>query len=128
MAKTKWLDRTQPQTLYMATLLLYFNAALSLLFTLIDGGTIYAVRIFGVAHVSVVIGLLLIVGQAAAGWGIANEKKWGYIVAVICAVLLILQTISFFYSGALLNLIFEVALLALLLHPQSREYRRVWFR
>jgi hypothetical protein len=124
MAKTKWLDRTQPQTLYVATLLLYFNAALSLIF----GGTMYSVKIFGVAHFSILIGLLLIVGQVAAGWGVANEKKWGYVVAVVCAVLLVAETVSYFGSGSLINLIFYIALLCLLLHPQSREYRRIWFR
>jgi hypothetical protein len=28
----------------------------------------------------------------------------------------------------LLTLMFEIALLALLLHPQSREYQRIWFK
>ena len=124
MARTKWLDRTQPQTLYMATMLLYFTAALSLIF----GGTLYSVKIFGVAHFSVLIGLFLIVGEVASGWGIANEKKWGYLVAVVCAVLLLAETISYFAASSLITLIFQIALLALLLHPQSREYRRIWFR
>jgi hypothetical protein len=26
------------------------------------------------------------------------------------------------------NLLFEIALIAALLHPQSREYQRIWFR
>jgi hypothetical protein len=30
--------------------------------------------------------------------------------------------------GTLMNLMFEIALVALLLHPQSREYQRIWFR
>jgi hypothetical protein len=124
MANTKWLDRTQPQTLYMATMLLYFNAALSLIF----GGTMYSVKIFGVPHFSLLIGLLLIVGEVASGWGIANEKKWGYMVAIVCTVLLLAETISYFAASSLITLIFQIALLALLLHPQSREYKRIWFR
>ena len=28
----------------------------------------------------------------------------------------------------LLNLMFEIALIALLLHNQSREYQRIWFK
>jgi uncharacterized membrane protein len=120
----KWLDRTQPQTLYMATLLMYFNAGLSLLF----GATYFNVSVFGIHHGSLIIGLLLIVGQVVGGRGIANEKKWGYAVAVVVAVLLLAETLLSFFSGALLTLIFEIALVALLLHPQSREYRRIWFR
>jgi hypothetical protein len=121
---TKWLDRTQPQTLYIATMLMYFNAGLSLLF----GATRFNTNVFGIHHGSLVIGLLLIVGEVGGAWGIANEKKWGYLVAVVVAVLLLAETVLSFYGGALLTLIFEVALVALLLHPQSREYRRIWFR
>jgi hypothetical protein len=29
---------------------------------------------------------------------------------------------------SIINLLFYIALLALLLHPQSRSYRKVWFR
>jgi hypothetical protein len=121
---TRWLDRTQPQTLYIATMLMYFNAALSLLF----GATRYNTNVFGIHHGSLLIGLLLIAGEIGGAWGIANEKKWGYIVALIVAFLLLAETVLSFYSGALLTLIFEIALVALLLHPQSREYRRIWFR
>jgi hypothetical protein len=121
---TRWLDRTQPQTLYIATLLMYFNAALSLLF----GATRYNTSVFGIHHGSLLIGLLLIAGEIGGAWGIANEKKWGYIVALVVAFLLLAETVLSFYSGALLTLIFEIALVALLLHPQSREYRRIWFR
>jgi len=29
---------------------------------------------------------------------------------------------------SIINLMFEVALVALLLHPQSRDYQRIWFK
>jgi hypothetical protein len=32
------------------------------------------------------------------------------------------------FSTDLITLMFEIALLALLLHPQSREYQRIWFK
>jgi hypothetical protein len=108
----KWLDRTQPQTLVMATIILYINAALGLL-TGLGGGSIFA--------------LLLLVSVGAA-FGIANEKKWGYWLAVVLTAFDLLLTIAAFSGTALLNLLFYGALLALLLHPQSREYRRTWFR
>ena len=34
---------------------------------------------------------------------------------------------SFFTTG-IVELMFEVALVLLLLHPQSREYERIWFK
>jgi hypothetical protein len=95
----------------MATVILYFNAALSLL----TGGA------FG-------IGFIFVVGQVAAGLGIANERKWGYWLGVVLTGLFVLWLIAFFSFGALINLIFYGALLGLLLHPQSRSYLKTWFR
>jgi hypothetical protein len=54
-SKSKWLDRTQPQTLYMATVLLYLNAALAIFSALVyhsAGG---------------LIGLVFIVGEVLGG-------------------------------------------------------------
>jgi hypothetical protein len=113
MPSNRWVDRTQPQTLMMATVLMYVNAALDLLLS---------IGAFSV------IGLLLIVGQVGAGWGIANEKKWGYWLGVALAILLVLFTILHLSFGSIVSLLFYAALLALLLHPQSRAYRRTWFR
>jgi hypothetical protein len=113
MPSNRWLDRTQPQTLMMATLLMYVNAALDLLLSI--GAFSF-------------LGLLLIVGQVGAGWGIANEKKWGYWLGVALAVLLVVFTVLHLSFGSIVSLLFYAALLALLLHPQSRAYRRTWFR
>lgn len=118
MPANRWLDRTQPQTLMTATILLYMNAALGLI-----NGQISAV-IFG----GVPIGIVLVAGQVAAGWGIANEKKWGYWLGVALAGVQLAYVVLYFSFAAILNLAFFAALLALLLHPQSRSYRRTWFR
>jgi hypothetical protein len=32
------------------------------------------------------------------------------------------------FGGDLISLMFEIALVALLLHPQSRDYQRLWFK
>ncbi len=115
-SKSKWLDRTQPQTLYMATVLLYLNAALAVFSALVyhsAGG---------------LIGLVFIAGEVAGGWGIANEKKWGFWVAAVVAVLVLLLALAFFSFGNILNLVFDIALVALLFHPQSTAYRKTWFR
>ena len=115
MESRRWVNPTQPQTLQIAVFLLYLNGIFSLLF----GGLFNT------------WGLLIIVGSVAAGYGIANERKWGYILGVAMALLpfvLVIVTKSSPLSGGLLNLLFEVALVALLLHPQSRDYQRIWFR
>jgi len=33
-----------------------------------------------------------------------------------------------FATGDVIELMFEVALVLLLLHPQSRDYQRIWFK
>ena len=71
---------------------------------------------------------------AAGGYGIANEKRWGYGLAVghrdppggRAARVRAAATCSAF--PLILTLIFDVALVALLVHPESREYQRIWFK
>ncbi|MBV9661651.1 MAG: hypothetical protein JO337_10890 [Acidimicrobiales bacterium] len=113
MSQLRWIDKTQPQTLMMATLIMYINAA----FGLLDGMVVWFP-----------LGTVLVVGQVAAAIGIANEKKWGYWLGVVLTALFLAYIILHFSFFAIINLLFGGALLALLLHPQSREYRRVWFR
>jgi hypothetical protein len=115
MEQRRWVNQTQPQTLQIAVFLLYFNGIITLIF----GGLF------------VPVGALIIIGSVAAGYGIANERKWGYFLGVAMALLpfaLVIATRSSPLSGGLLNLLFEVALVALLLHPQSRDYQRIWFK
>ncbi len=109
----RWLDRSQPQTLMSATILLYMNAVLGIVF-----GQVLAFP----------IGTLLILGQVAAGLGVANEKKWGYWLGVVLTGLWVAFLVGFFSFASVINLLFYIALLALLLHPQSRSYRKTWFR
>ncbi|MST33707.1 hypothetical protein GHK86_13390 [Acidimicrobiaceae bacterium USS-CC1] len=110
------MDRTQPQTLYMATILLYLNAALAILTALIYH------------NLGGLIGLVFLAGEIAGGWGIANEKKWGFWVAAVVSVLILLLALAFFSFGNIINLVFDIALVALLFHPQSTAYRKTWFR
>ena len=118
MANTQWLDRTQPQTLYMATILLYVDAFWWVLYLL------FGTAVFG----------LLALPAIFAGLGIANEKKLGYwgAIAVAAVNLLILLELFLWAHGQsitiIMNLMFGAALLALLLHPMSRSYQRIWFK
>ena len=113
-SQLKWVDRSQPQTLMSATILLYLNAALGILFTS--------------SFVFTPIGAVLVLGQVAAALGIANEKKWGYWLGIALAALWVAFLVLYASFGAVLTLLVYIALLALLLHPQSRSYRKVWFR
>jgi len=108
----RWVNQTLPQTLHIAVLLLYLNA----FFSILAGFTAGAI-------ILVVIGF----AQVAAGKGIANERRWGYYLGVGMAVL---ATVALLWVGGsgLIGLLFDVALIALLVHPQSRDYQKIWFR
>lgn len=121
METRRWTNPGQPQTLQIAVFLLYINAVFGVL--------------FGEAFSP--LGFLIVAGQAASGFGIANEKRWAYWLGVAVAVLGLLPFAlviaadgvgAIFNIGLLINLLFPVALLALLVHPMSRDYQRVWFK
>jgi hypothetical protein len=128
VANTKWLDRSQPQTLYSGTVLLYFNAFWWLLDLMTLNGTYLGV--LGSAVLSPVMAL----GALFAGLAIANERREGYWGGVAIAVVNLLALVVLFVDvhgqsfSVIINLVFGVALLALLLHPMSRNYQRIWFR
>ena len=118
METRRWINQSQPQTLYIAVFLLYVNAA----FLVFDLLSARALPLLWVAFA---------VGQVAAGYGIANERKWGYYLGVAMAFFpfgLRLYIGASLLAGNALALLFEIALIALLLHPQSREHQRIWFK
>ncbi len=110
-----WFASSQPPTLQIAVALLYWNALLGFLFGLITGG------IAGLL-------MLLLVADIAGGYGVANERKWGYVVALVASLLPLVLLIVSGFSGGVFNVLFEIALVALLLHPMSRRYYKIWFR
>lgn len=120
METRRWTNPSQPQTLQIAVWLLYFNAVTMALFS-------------GFAPLSVAFAIAF----GAGAFGIANDKRWGYYLAIGVTALELLPmalTLVDNPSGALMSLNFLVSVLfigaraALLLHPMSREYQRVWFR
>jgi hypothetical protein len=109
----RFLNQSQPQTLVIATLLLYINAFFAILNLFV---------------LSILLGVVLALG----GYGIANEKRWGYGLAVTGAVIQLGLLLLIYGTGVLrfptvITLLFDGALVALLLHPQSRDYQRIWF-
>ncbi len=107
----RWINRMQPQTLASATMLLYIEG----LFNLVRGQTLF------------VVGITMF----PAAWAIANNKRWGWRLGVAAAVLAILIRLALYGLASPVNLafalLFPVVLLALLLHPQSREHQKIWF-
>ena len=120
MQTRRWMDQSQPQTLVNAVLLSYIHAAFEAISAI--GSPFY---------------LVIAAGIAAAAYGIANEKKIGWYAAIGLAVFELLPYVLSFtgvVSGilrsplALIGILFIVARLVLLLHPQSRDYVRIWFK
>jgi hypothetical protein len=115
---TRWVNPHQPQPLYMAVILCYVQVV----FTLLSIGYLGP------------LGLFILVGLGGGGFGIANEKKWGYTLAVVAAALQVVLFVAVGGLGALnnvgvlINFAFDVLLVVLLLHPASRDYQRIWFK
>jgi len=112
-------------------MLAYFRAVSIVLF-----GSVYyrqlAYDVLGL-FASRIFPLILLAALVGGGLGIANEKKWGFRLAVSAALYSVVATlwIGIRYDvellGFLLRLMFDLVLVVLLLHPQSKEYRRIWF-
>lgn len=136
----RWFNPSLPQMLQIATFLLYFGA----FFALLD--------VFDALGGAPLLPLLVILASVPlhvlGGLGISEERKRGYQMAVAAAFVpfayrlsLILTAIfdgiapgmgnslKYIITGnSLLSFAFEAALVALLLHPQSKEHQRIWFR
>lgn len=134
MSTRQWVNSRQPQTLYLAQILMYIQGGMDLLFILLVGRlantTLFGLRILAVAYL-----LLTVVGKLVAAFGIANSMRWAYRLGVAAAAApLALRAVAVF-SGGLgqlwvrpIDLLFDIVLLALLLHRQSRSYQKHWFR
>ena len=121
----RWLNQSQPQTLVIATWLLYANAVF---------GALDLLRFPSVLSVDPIWAIYFVVriaGGVFAGRGIANDKKWGYYLGLIAAAapfVLRIYLVGNPLAGDIITLAFEIALVALLVHPMSREYQKVWFK
>jgi hypothetical protein len=126
----------QPQTLQIASWLLYINGFFALV-ELIDGGDVlhyfrqrYSLGFF--------FGLLVIAAYGAGAYLMANERRLGWRISVGAAASPFVLTFVAYtqldapwryrlFGASFLSFAFDVALLALLLHPQSREHQRIWY-
>lgn len=126
---TRWYNPNLPQTLVISQFLLYFDAFWMLVGVLTGQG-------LGL------LGLVVLAGYVYGAAGIASGLKLGYRVAVVVSFLPLalrilislgrigglLDNLGFVLFGSgLIGALFEYALIALLLHPQSREHQKIWF-
>ena len=138
----KWFDRMHPQTLAIATWLLYIDGVFSTLGFLDKSNEFGALRIIG--PMTGLVGLLSCLFLFGSGFLMANGKLlcWYLGIAASLSHLLARFIISayqedygFTYSladritgGNLVSFMFEAALVVLLVHPMSRSYVRTWLR
>jgi hypothetical protein len=138
----KWFDRMQPQTLQIAAMLLYLNGFFALI-SVIDT-TDYLGYIRNRFAFGLLVGLVFVALHALSGLFMANDLKLGYKFAIAAAFApFVLRFWAYtdlenstgissslyrkLSGGSTLSLIFEVALCALILHPQSRSHQKIWY-
>ena len=139
----RWFDRMAPQTLQIATWLLYLNGFFALI-DIVDGSG-YLRYVREEFPGGILIGIAIVAACIGSGWLMANDRKRGYQLAIVAAFAPFIvrylayshlanktgATVSFYdkiSGGNTISLVFEVALCALILHPQSREHQKVWYK
>jgi len=143
----RFFNPSQPQTMQVAVFLLYANVVVGLLFRTGKKGeftlaTLSLIRSPDALDASRLIGNLLaiafIVGSAGSAYLIANEKRIGWRIGVVVAAAplvasVIIVAIGYPLRAGLADVIdvsflFDIALLVLLLHDQTRSYEKIWFK
>ena len=140
--KRKWFDRMHPQTLGIATWLLYIDGVFSTRGFLDKSNEFGALRIIG--PMTGLVGLLSCLFLFGSGFLMANGKLLGWYLGIAASLSHLLarfiisayqEDYGFTYSladritgGDLISFMFEATLVVLLLHPMSRSYARTWFR
>ena len=138
----------QPQTLQIATWLLYLDGVFTLL-AIVDRSGVegYFIRRydFGIVAMLGVVALyafggLLMANDLRLGWRLSLVAAFSPFVMNVLGTRSALSTFGFgsnvglydhitgrVFGGSSIGLIFDIALAALLLHTQSREHQRIWF-
>ncbi len=125
-----FVNPRQPQTLYISQILLYITAVGAVLFRSVGEGWIEALPL------RYLVVLLMTIGAGVGAYGIANARKWGYLLGVAAALapfVIRLESIRRVDLFEMLRwnpigLLFDIAILAALVHPESRSYQKQWFQ
>ena len=135
----KWFDRMFPQTLQIAVWLLYIDGAFAIL-NYLDRTDVYGVwRWYG--GLGGILAPVACLSFIAGGFLMANGRKLGWWLSVGAAAapfalraLLKIQhepalSVSWVITqNNMISFVFEAALLALLVHPMSKNHADRWFR
>jgi hypothetical protein len=140
----RWFDRMFPQTLQIATWLLYLNGFFALLAWFDNRDEIGYLR--ATNSLGAIFGFLTIIAYAAGGFLMANGLRLGYRIAIFAAVSpFIVRNWAYIELGnnnplvdislwdriagaSLFTFIFDVALIALLLHRHSTNHAKIWLK
>ena len=139
----RWVNPSQPDLLQIATFIGYFRGAMILLFGVDDQFVVFPLSDIdrsGVTNPVLRFALpALLIGGA---YLMTQGRRVGWQLLIVAAALpLVARALIGFgislsdidveatspLSYDIIGLIFEVALLALLVHPRSREYQKIWF-
>ena len=122
----------------IATWLLYLNGFFALISFMDQRDWIGYARV-DKGSLGSLVGIIVLASFIGGGFLMANDRKIGYKLALVAAFspFVLRIWILWSYSGITaldkitgkdtIGFIFEAALCALLLHPQSREHQRVWY-
>ena len=127
-----WINNRVPQTLYIAQVMLYFRGV----FAMLSLGAIGRAELFGSEEIVAVVVLLASFGAIGGAFGIANSYKWGWRLGVAASLTPFVIRLSVAVDNGLgdaltyqpLSLLFDLAILGALLHRESSQYQRVYFR
>lgn len=135
----RWFDRMQPQTMQIATWLLYLNGFFAFI-GLLDRSDWIGYARSSKGTLGLVVGLAIVASHVLSGFFMANDRRLGYHLALVAAFspfvlrFWVLSDVSYaslgdkVTGGNTISFLFEIALCALLLHPHSREHQRLWYR
>ncbi len=126
--KWVWTNQYLPQTLAVAVMIAYFRAIFALVGLIMP-------TIFG-NYTS--FGWMLVGLGVLGAFGIANVRLWGYYLSIVISVLSLITfngrltqriPMRMFFDllisqNNLFNLMFQIAIICLLLHPMSRNYAK----
>jgi hypothetical protein len=130
-----------PQTLIVSAFLLYANIIPALLFRAGNGG-IFAAMLIGLhvgfdlaVNLGNILSIAFVAGSVAAAYLIVNEKRNGWKLGIAVAAAPLVADVIAVVTGTIglsaiidVGLLFDIALFVALVHPQSREHQRIWFR
>jgi hypothetical protein len=140
--KRKWFDRMHPQTLGIATWLLYLDGVFATLGFLDKSNEFGFLRV--ISPMTGLLGLVACLCFLGSGFLMANGKLLGWFLGIaasfsplLARFIISIHQQNLGYTISLVNRItggdtvgfmFEAALVVLLLHPMSRSYARTWLR